>query len=431
MTAGAQQTLPFPERKVLSVRELTRRIKNLVEPPLKFVHVEGEISNHKVQQAGHHYFTLKDEEASLGCIVWQSSARLLRFEPADGMNVIAWGRVEIYAPYGKYQLIVDGMEPRGLGALQMRFEQLRDKLQRDGLFDPARKRPLPFLPRRVALVTSPTGAALQDMLRTIFTRFPRAHVLLYPVRVQGDGAAEEIAHALRHINLARPDIDVIIAGRGGGSIEDLWAFNEEVVARAIADSRIPVVSAVGHETDTTIADFVADVRALTPTDAGQRVLPRLADLEDAIDELRAKLRRALRTRAETERARLGRLGDHHALRSPERIARDQRQRLDGFIERLAGALRGVPERRRQNLDRLRAKVQGGLPPMRAIRRELDARAQHLAALDPRAILKRGYSITYDGRGRIVSDAKAVSEGDEIRTVLGNGAVRSTVNKKEL
>ncbi|MBI2931920.1 MAG: exodeoxyribonuclease VII large subunit [Planctomycetes bacterium] len=451
MGSSFQPALPFPtERKILTISELTRRIKRLVEEPLRFVTVTGEISNYKKNHDGNRYFTLKDDEASLSCVLWKEHGRLLSFEPGDGMEVLAWGSIEIYPRYGRYQLYVQGMEPKGVGALQLRFEQLKEKLDREGLFDPSRKRPLPFLPGTIAIVTSPTGAAIQDMLRTLLSRFPRAHVALYPVRVQGEGAAEEIAAAIRHINAERPDIDVIIAGRGGGSIEDLWAFNEEVVARAIHQSRIPVVSAVGHETDFTIADFVADVRALTPTDAANKVIPRLEDLQERLEDLRHKLRRTLQSRAEMARTRLHGLENSYALRSPGHIVRAHRQRLDELEERLRGALAGTPGEWRTRLERLRGGLDAGISSVRELirqrpiererraldravgslvqarRRDVEARLAHLTALDPRAILRRGYSITYDSRGRIIADAASVKAGEAIRSVLGKGELRSRV-----
>ncbi|HXX95048.1 MAG TPA: exodeoxyribonuclease VII large subunit, partial [Planctomycetota bacterium] len=243
--------LPAPSlepsgKRILSVGDLTRRLKETIEEGIPYVWVSGELSNFKgAGPSGHLYFTLKDEESQIPCAMWRGLAARLRFRPENGMEVIAGGRVEVYVPHGKYQLIVEQMEPRGVGALQLRFEQLKEKLEREGLFDPARKRPLPFLPQKLAIVTSPTGAAVQDMIRTIRSRCPIVQILVYPVRVQGEGAAQEIAAAIGHLNLAMPDVDVLIVGRGGGSIEDLWAFNEEIVVRAAAESAIPLISAVG------------------------------------------------------------------------------------------------------------------------------------------------------------------------------------------
>src|SRR5882672_11096589 len=313
--ALAAESLQPSEKKIISVGDLTRRIKKSIEDSIRYVWVAGELSNYKGPgPSGHLYFTLKDAESQIPCAMWKGMANRLRFAPENGMEVIAFGKVDVYVPYGKYQLIVEDMEPRGVGSLQ-----LKEKLLQEGLFDAARKRPLPFLPRVIALVTSPTGAAVADMIRTLRSRHASLHVIIYPVKVQGEGAADEIAAALGHLNLSMPHIDVMIVGRGGGSIEDLCSFNEEVVARAIHASRIPVISAVGHETDTTIADFVADLRALTPTDGAVKVVPRLEDLEIALADLDAKLRRALRTRADLARSQLDGLRDGRQLGRVEEL----------------------------------------------------------------------------------------------------------------
>ena len=344
-------------RTILSVGALTRRVKKSIDDAIPPVWVAGEISNLKPPGSrGHLYFTLKDEESQIPCASWRSYAQRLRFRPENGMEVLAYGNVDVYVPYGKYQFIVQEMEPLGAGALQLRFEQLKEKLSKEGLFDPKRKRPLPFLPRRMAIVTSPTGAAVRDMLRTIQSRCPNVDVFLYPARVQGEGSADEIAAAIGHLNLAMADLDVMIIGRGGGSIEDLWAFNEEVVARAIHASRIPVVSAVGHETDTTIADFVADVRALTPTDGAVKAVPRLEDLLLSMEDLGAKLKRALRTRADLARSRLDGLRDSRALGRVEDVSHQFAQRLDELRERMDASAGQSTFYRRERLDHLRSSL---------------------------------------------------------------------------
>src|ERR1041384_3700579 len=356
------ESLQATPRKILSVSDLTRRVKKAIEETVKYVWVAGEISNFKgAGPSGHFYFTLKDAESQIPCAMWRSSVARLRFEPENGMEVIACGRVEVYVPHGKYQLIVEELEPKGVGALQLRFEQLKEKLEKEGLFDPARKRPLPFLPRKIAIVTSPTGAAVQDMLRTIRTRCCALHVVVYPVKVQGDGAAQEIAAAIGQINLSMPDVDVMIVGRGGGSIEDLWAFNEEVVARAIHASRIPIVSAVGHETDTTISDFVADVRALTPTDGAVKATPKLDDLAALLEDLQNKVRRALRTRAELARSQLDGLSDGRGLGRIEDLPGQLAERLDELSERLEVAAGQATYYRRETLERLQDALFAGLP----------------------------------------------------------------------
>jgi exodeoxyribonuclease VII large subunit len=273
-----------PERAVLTVSALTIELRAVLEERFPAVWVEGEISNFRLYGSGHAYFTLKDAEAQLRCVLFRNRGRRIKFEPADGLHVMAFGSVEVYAQRGEYQLVVELLEPKGLGALQLAFEQLKARLTLEGLFDPARKRELPRFPRKIGIVTSPSGAAIRDMLRVIGRRFGELHIVIAPAKVQGEGAAEEIAQGLRDLN-ALGDVDVIIVGRGGGSLEDLWAFNEEVVARAICASKAPVISAVGHEVDFTIADFVADLRAPTPSAAAELVVREKQAVVDALDEL--------------------------------------------------------------------------------------------------------------------------------------------------
>lgn len=447
------ETLQPAERTVLSVGELTRRIKRRIEDGLGYVWVSGEISNLRpAGPSGHLYFTLKDEKSQIPCAMWRGFASRLRFRPEDGMGVLAYGRVDVYIPYGKYQLLVEQLEPRGVGALQVRFEQLKEKLAREGLFDPARKRPLPRLPLKVALVTSPVGAAVQDMIRTIRTRCPVTQVFVYPVRVQGEGAAEEIAAAVGHLNLAMPDLDVLIVGRGGGSIEDLWAFNEEAVARAIFASRVPVISAVGHETDTTIADFVADVRALTPTDGAVKAVPRLDELLGQLEEMDAKLRRGLRTRADLVRSTLDGWRGGRAFGRLEELPMYLGQRLDELSERLDVAagqatyyLRehlealgqtlaasvtqrpGLAHRQVDHLaDLLASQAERSLEKARSGWREAAGR---LEALSPLAILARGYSITRRAStGEVIRDARAVRPGERLFSILAEGRLMSRVEE---
>jgi exodeoxyribonuclease VII large subunit len=453
--ALAAESLQPSERKILSVADLTRRIKKSIEDTIRTVWVTGEISNYRGPgPSGHLYFTLKDAESQIPCAMWKGMANRLRFEPENGMEVIAFGKVDVYVPYGKYQLIVEDMEPRGVGSLQLKFEQLKEKLQKEGLFDAARKRPLPFLPRTVAIVTSPTGAAVADMVRTLRSRFPRVRVLIYPVRVQGEGSADEIAAAIGHLNLSVPEVDVMIVGRGGGSIEDLWAFNEEVVARAIHASRIPVISAVGHETDTTIADFVADIRALTPTDGAVKAVPRLDELELSLEGLDSALRRALRSQADLARTRLDGLRDGRTLGRVEELPNQLKQRLDDAGSRLdvgvlqasqhlkgqldvweaslRGALPALVEPRRQRVahltDQLRADARRSLDLARA---RLGQAAASLEALSPVAILGRGYSITrLESTQEILKDAAQAKPGNRIVTRLGKGRIISKVEGTE-
>jgi exodeoxyribonuclease VII large subunit len=431
MAALAAETLQPSERKILSIGDLTRRIKKALEETVRYVWVCGEISNYRGPgPSGHLYFTLKDSEAQLGCAMWKGMANRLRFEPENGMEVIAFGKIDVYLPHGKYQLIVEEMEPRGVGSLQLKFEQLKEKLQKEGLFDQARKRPIPFLPRKLAIVTSPTGAAVADMVRTLRTRCPALHVIVYPVKVQGDGAAQEIAAAIGHLNLSMPEIDVMIVGRGGGSIEDLWAFNEEAVARAIHASRIPVISAVGHETDTTIADFVADLRALTPTDGAVKAVPKLDDLHLSLGDYDAKLRRALRTRADLFRSQLDGYRDGRALGRIEEMPNQLKQRLDDLNDRLNAGLPNLPKIVRQRVDHL-ATVLGADARRRIENAQARLRqaAASLEALSPVAILGRGYSITrLESSQEILKDAAQAKPGDRVVTRLGAGQIISRVEK---
>ncbi len=457
MALPAESLLPS-ERRILTVGELARRVKSLLEDNLKFVWVTGQVSRVVYAQSGHLYFDLKDEveepPAVIPCTMWRPKVMRLRFRVETGTSVLVYGLVTAYPAQGKYQISVEEIEPRGVGALQLKFEQLKARLEKEGLFDPARKLPLPFLPRKLALVTSPVGAAIQDMIRTIRARCPPVQVVVYPVKVQGEGAAEEIAAAIGHLNLAMPEVDVLIVGRGGGSIEDLWAFNEEVVARAIHASRIPVVSAVGHETDTTIADFVADVRALTPTDGAVKAVPKLDDLVLALEDLGTKLKRALRTRADLARLGLDALRGGRALGRVEELALQLAQRLDELRERLGVGLAQATFSLRERLDAMGRSLWADLPRATQAARQrmehqadlLDAHARRaveaatarlregaakLEALSPLAILGRGYSISrLEATGEILREARQAGPGDRILTSLGSGTIVSRVERPE-
>lgn len=399
---------PEREREALSVSDLTRRIKGLLEGQLPPLWVEGEISNFKTYTSGHCYFTLKDAAAQLSCVLWRSAAAKLRFEPRDGMQVLAQGRVSVYEPRGQYQFVVERLEASGVGALAAAFEALKAKLEAEGLFDPARKRPLPLYPRRIALVTSPSGAAIRDMFKVIARRWPKLELIIAPVPVQGEGAAAKIAAAIRAVNAARC-ADVMIVGRGGGSLEDLWAFNEEVVARAIAASEIPVVSAVGHEVDFTIADFVADVRAATPSQAGELVVPEYAAVLEHLNRLQAALPEALVARVELARERLRALAGSWALRHPEERLQQHRQRLDELQERLS---------------------LGGRRMRRDAGERIGALAARLDALSPLRVLERGYSVTQRADGRMVRSLADAPPGTGLVTRLRDGRVISKVERCE-
>ena len=413
-------------RAVLTVSELTRRLQEVLEDRFPAVWVEGEISNFRLYGSGHAYFTLKDADSQIRAVLFRNRGRRIKFEPADGLHVMAFGSIEVYAQRGEYQMVIELLEPKGLGALQLAFEQLKTRLQAEGLFDQARKRELPRFPRKIGIVTSTSGAAIRDILRVIGSRFGELHIVIAPCRVQGDGAAEEIAQGIRDLN-ALGGVDVIIVGRGGGSLEDLWAFNEEVVARAIAASRVPVISAVGHETDFTIADFVADLRAPTPSAAAELVVREkqavvdslgqlrarlerfaarpLRDLERRVDELTARLRRAMRT--ELGRASHRVALSTRALRASDpvaRVARD-RHRLENLQSRMTASL----NRRR---DRARY--------------ALETAVGRLDSLSPLAVLGRGYSLTRTATGEVVRSPAQVNVGDAIRVLLHRGSLDARV-----
>lgn len=350
--AGAGSKRGGDKSATLSVSRVTAMIRGaLLKAIPETLHVVGELSNVSRATAGHIYFTLKDASSELRCVMWRSDASRLKFDLSDGLEVVATGKVDVYEPRGQVQLYVRQLQPRGVGALELAFQQLKEKLAKEGLFDRERKRPIPAFPRTIGVVTSATGAAIRDILHTIERRYPKVRVITKDVRVQGDGAAAEVAAAIREFNRAAPrvgGVDVLIVGRGGGSLEDLWAFNEEVVARAIAASRIPVVSAVGHEVDFTIADFVADVRAVTPTAAAELVVPVLSEIVAGIDGVERRMRRSMRTQAERMRGRLNAIAKSAWFRDPVGAVRRWHQRLDEMSGRLRYVLhRAVTERRRR------------------------------------------------------------------------------------
>jgi exodeoxyribonuclease VII large subunit len=377
----------------------------VVEECFPRVWVAGEVSNCTRAGSGHIYFTLKDDQAQLKAVIWRSAAQRLRFDLRDGQDVIASGPIEVYPPRGQYQLVADKLIPQGVGALELALRQLQQKLSADGLFDPDRKRPLPRFPRKVALITSPTGAAVRDMIQVLTRRWKLADIVLLPVMVQGDGAAEQIAAALRSVGQI-PDVDVVICGRGGGSLEDLWAFNEEVVARAIAACPRPVVSAVGHEIDVTVADLVADRRALTPSEAAELVVPLDSEVRAELDRWSQQLRSALQQRARQARLQLDGLSTRRCFARPLERLHFLATQLDELESRLSRGINGVLER---------------------ARRECAAVAAHLEALSPLGVLARGYSLTKRlPDGQLVRSAADVQVGDRLSTLLGDGELLSTV-----
>ena len=396
--------LPPLPGKPLTVSELTRRIRETLEDTFGSVWIEGEITNIRRPSSGHVYLSLKDDRAQISAVMWRGLAARLPFALRDGLAVVAQGEITVYEPRGQYQIVLRQVMPRGVGALQLAFAQMKERLETEGLFDPARKRPLPLIPRCVGIATSSSGAAIQDMLRTILTRFPPARVVVRPCRMQGEGAAEEIAQSIRDLN-ALPEVDVIVVGRGGGSLEDLWAFNEEPVARAIFASRAPVVSAVGHEIDVTISDLVADRRALTPTDAGQIVVPELVQLTAALRQSHASLAQALRRRVAAARERLDALAKSYVFRRPLEQIRRAEQRVDDLSQRMVRCAETQVPVLRQRVDSLNAR---------------------LTSLGPENVLARGYSITQDAKGRVVRRADAVAAGERIRTRVSDGEFQSEV-----
>lgn len=391
--------------EILSVSELTRRIRRAIEEEFGQVCVVGEVSNLRRPSSGHIYLTLKDAGAQVSAVLWRSSAARLRFDLEDGMEVIVKGSLTVYEPRGSYQIVIASIQPKGIGALQLAFLQLRDKLEKEGLFRPEHKKPLPFLPACVGVVTSATGAAIHDILRVLARRFPPARVVLRPVRVQGEGAAAEIAEAIADFN-AWGQAEVLIVGRGGGSLEDLWAFNEEAVARAIHASRIPIISAVGHEIDVTIADFVADRRALTPSEAAEIVLPDLAELVARLHQLGGRLANALRGQLGLARARLERVRASYGFRVPIELVRRHEQRLDDLAAAAALAVRRRLESSRERLATL---------------------AGRLEALSPLRVLARGYSITrLADSGQVVRSSAQVQPGQLVESLLQAGRLVSRV-----
>ncbi|MBE6807149.1 MAG: exodeoxyribonuclease VII large subunit [Ruminococcaceae bacterium] len=397
--------------KVISVAQLNHYVKTLLEgdPNLASVQVCGEISNFTHHyQSGHMYMTLKDDGAAVRAVMFKWSASKLQFRPEDGMRVIVRARVSLYENTGGYQIYIDEMQPDGVGALQVAFEQLKKKLAAEGLFDDSRKKPLPKYPTRVGVITSPTGAAVRDILNVLGRRYPLADVVFCPVLVQGEGAAPSIVEAIRRFNAASA-ADLLIVGRGGGSIEDLWAFNEESVARAVAESAIPVISAVGHETDFTICDFVADLRAPTPSAAAELAVPDAGRLLSFMDNVRARLSTATRNHVSGASARLSVLKEKRCLSAPQYYTEEQSLRLDYLTRRFVAA----------------SQQQLG-----AADRRLAAAASKLDALSPLKVLGRGYSIGYTAAGEVLDSVNRVQVGESLRLRLADGTLRCEVTEKQ-
>lgn len=388
--------------------QLNQYIKGRMDtdPILSKILVRGELSNYKMYPSGHHYFSLKDSEGTVRCVMFRGNAAVLRFRPENGMQVIAAGRVSVFPRDGQYQLYCDRLTPEGAGELAVAFEQLKKKLAAEGLFDPARKKPLPRFPQKIALVTSVAGAAVRDMIRILGVRYPLAEVILVPVLVQGEGAAQDIAAALDLVNENRLS-DIIITGRGGGSMEDLWAFNEECVARAISRSQIPVISAVGHEPDVTIADFVADVRASTPSNAAELAVPDQNDLYTRLGSVQEYLRKTAAGMLGAHRQRLTFLAQNPALQNPERYFEGKRLLLDYQSQALTHALEQYVNQRRERLGRL---------------------AASLEAMSPLKVLGRGYTIAQTTQGQVVASVRQLAPGDLVHLKWSDGAASCRVEE---
>ena len=448
---AAEPVAPVPTRRIYTVTELTVRVRDHLEERFFEVWVEGELSGVKLWNTGHLYFTLKDSSSLLKGLMFRSALRYLKFKPADGLRVVARGKLSVYEPKGEYQIVCEHLEPQGLGALQLAFDQLRTRLQAEGLFDVAKKRPLPALPRKIGVVTSLDGAAIRDILKVLRRRYRNVHVVIRPTRVQGEGAAAEIAHALRQI-VKVPHVDVVIVGRGGGSLEDLWAFNEEPVARAISISPIPIISAVGHESDVTIADLAADVRAPTPSAAAELVVARKDEFSSRIDRLHERLVSCAHARVQRLSRRVHELSGRRALAGyATRLAMTQR-RTDELTRGLTDALRSafvarakrlqVIDRRLDAFDLGRrlarnrtalVSVDGRLRESATTRTHragarLGALAGRLDTLSPLSVLARGYAVCWnEDRTRAIRDAADVAPGDTVHVTLSRGAIAAKVS----
>lgn len=397
------------EKRIYTVSELTDDVKVLLENTFTEAWVEGEISNFSQSQSGHIYFSLKDAKSSLRCVFFRGANSGLKFSIKDGLQVVAFGGITVYAPNGQYQLNIRRLEPKGAGALQLAFEQLKEKLSKEGLFDQAHKKRLPVLPLRVGVVTSPVGAAIRDILNILRRRAPFVKIILNPVKVQGEGSAQEIARAISEFNQYK-EVDALIVGRGGGSLEDLWAFNEEVVARAIYNSRIPVISAVGHEVDWTIADFTADLRAPTPSAAAELVVRQKDELLSELEHLRLRMHSEVNNKIKTLNNRLCALKDAYVLKYPLNFIQVYLQRIDGFSHRLHQKASHILEVNRHKFVHLTEKLE---------------------ALSPLRVLSRGYSIAFKlPEMKVVTDTSQINVSDRLKTQLKTGSFVSEIISKD-
>lgn len=445
--------MTLPKQDIWTVSQVTRRVKTLLESEVGQVWVSGEISNWRVSPSGHAYFTLKDPDSQLDAVIFKARLARVQFEPDSGLEVICHGLLSVYERRGAYQIVVDEMHPKGVGALQLAFEKLKKKLQDEGLFDEAHKKPLPVLPRRIGIVTSPTGAAIRDMLNVIGRRFAGVHILLYPARVQGDEAAPEIVAGIRALDAMK--VDVIIIGRGGGSLEDLWPFNEEQVVRAVYEAHTPIISAVGHEVDFSLSDFAADLRAPTPSAAAELVVREQEALCRQVDERRERLTKAIGRTLERLRHRLAVAQSSYALRRPEELLRERRQATDEVRMRLRDAIDEMVDQRRRRADtarqallllsptaqvararqrlsdlarRVPAAGIGCVERKRATLRPVLAR---LDALSPLAVLSRGYALVRRLPDReVVRSVRQLTRDSAIEVMLGEGTAFARVERLE-
>ena len=440
-----------PDRRIWTVRDLVAAVRTHIEREYGDTWVEGEISNFRAHDSGHFYFTLKDANSQLSAVMFRSQARLLRFRPENGMQVVVRGRITIYEDRGQLQISAEYLEPKGAGALQVAFEQLRIKLEAEGLFDSARKKPIPSLPGKIGIVTSPQAAALRDILNILQRRHHSASVLIFPAQVQGENASQEVGAGIRYFNQAR-NVDVIIIARGGGSAEDLAAFNDEELARAAADSKIPLISAVGHETDFTILDFVADLRAPTPSAAAELVIRSRQEIDEQVEQLHQRLEKSMRYGLLIARQNLTELAQHGAFARMMELVQRRQQRVDDLQHRLLHAERDVLERCRRRFETLAGAVRhydarrilAGIKKelaareaamasaMRAVvlrqRSRLEQLSAQIVALSPLAILERGYALVFDAAGKLLKDAAHVRPGDDISARLALGTLTATVKK---
>jgi exodeoxyribonuclease VII large subunit len=442
-----------PERRVWSVRDLVSTVRTHIEREYGDVWVEGEISNLRAQDSGHIYFTLKDATAQVRIVMFRSQARLLRFRPENGMQIVVRGRVTVYEDRGELQISAEYLEPKGAGALQIAFEQLKAKLEAEGLFESGRKKPIPALPRRIGIVTSPQAAALRDILNILRRRHHTVSVLIFPAQVQGEAAALEVTAGIRHFNKARC-VDVIVVARGGGSAEDLAAFNHEGLARTVADSKIPVISAVGHETDFTILDFVADLRAPTPSAAAELVIRSRQEVEEQAEGLRLRLARAIRYRLLMGKQALTELAQHGAFARMMELIHQRQQKLDELTHRMELAERQLLQQMHRRwetisaavrhydlrlvLSGMRKELESGTAALVAVMRNVmlqhKVRSERfqtaLEALSPLAILERGYALVFNSEGELLKDVREVKVGDEITARLAHGEISAAVSRKQ-